>query len=335
MNNDQFVRYKALDRCFRNKYGMYTKEMLIKECTLAVRTFHGDPNKKVSERTIELDLQNLKDRYSIPLAKGLKNLDNKKVYRYEDTDYSLMQVLLADGELEQMMLQNILDTLALYDDIPQYKWLYIFLQQRLNGVKTDGTSIIDFDNNQDLFGMEFFDLLANAILKKTPLLLHYKPYSGESSEKRIHPYLLKQFNKRWFLVARTEGFESLSNYAIDRIESIESLNIEYIPADIDFAEYFENVIGVTRYKEMPIEDILIRINNKRYRYIESKALHPTQTKIRELSNDEYTVIRIRVQQNFELETLILSLGCDAEVLAPESLRTSIKNKILQLNSIYK
>ena len=80
MNNDQFIRYKALDRCFRNEYGSFDIDDLIEVCTNAVRNYHADPERNpVSRRTIEKDLQDMKDYYNVKFREKLKR-GKKKLY---------------------------------------------------------------------------------------------------------------------------------------------------------------------------------------------------------------------------------------------------------------
>ena len=334
MQNNQFIRYKTLDRCFRDVNGMYTKEDLMEACANAISRFHGDPDPKGARlRTIEKDIEDLTLRYGIKLRDDIR-IGKKKVYKYEDTSFSLMKVLLEDGELEKQLLQNVLETLSLYDDVPQYKWLYMFLQQRANGINADETQAIEFQNNPDLMGMENFSTLLDAITRHQPVELNYRKYHGDPKSYKVHPYLLKQYNDRWFLIAKTEGFDNLSNYAIDRILEVKLIDISYRPVDIDLAEYFEDVVGVSRDERKEIENVIIRISKRRYPYIETKPLHSTQTPIRAMWDDEHCVIKLRVQVNNELEAKILSLGNDAEVLEPASLRDTIKQKIEDLIKIY-
>lgn len=333
MNKDQFVRYKALDRCFRVNPPCYDKEGLLEACCKAIQHFHCDPDRKVKLRTIELDLQELKSRYGIKLCENIR-LGRKKLYQYEDTSFSLMKKLLADGELEQMLLQNVLETLELYEDVPQYRWLKLFLQQQMNGKRAEDTQAIEFQNNPDLLGMEHFDTLLDSILRHQTLSLEYQKYHGVPKTYQVHPYLLKQFNDRWFLIARTEGYPNISNYAIDRIKKISPSSIPYQSAGIDLKEYFEEVVGVTRDERKPIEEVIIRITRSRYPYLETKPLHASQTPLRAQWDDENCVIRLKVQISNELEAKILSLGSDAEVLAPECLRNAIKQKIELLFNKY-
>lgn len=89
MNKDQFVRYKTLDECFRNVNGTFTIDDLIEECDKALKAYHpGKEQVHVSRQTIEKDLSDLQARYGLVFQKGL-TLGHKKIYRYEDTSYSL------------------------------------------------------------------------------------------------------------------------------------------------------------------------------------------------------------------------------------------------------
>ncbi|MEG1725582.1 MAG: WYL domain-containing protein, partial [Anaerovoracaceae bacterium] len=91
--------------------------------------------------------------------------------------------------------------------------------------------------------------------------------------------------------------------------------------DIDFTEYFDDVIGVTVPSNKPIEKIRLKIDKTRYNYIESKPIHPTQT-VKE-NNSEYAIIELKLIPNYEFETLLLGFADSIEVIEPQSLRETI------------
>lgn len=333
MNNDQYIRYKTLDRCFRNVTGTYTIDDLVDACCKAVAAYHGNLDFKVSRRTVEQDLEDLQLRYNIKLAQGLK-YGRKRVYKYEDCSYSLMTDLLADGEMEKQMLQNVLDLLQRYEDVPQYKWLYILIQNIQAGKNSDINPIV-FQNNPDLLGMEHFGTLLDTILRKRTILIGYKPHQKDETQHIVHPYMLRQYNDRWFLIGhRHDVDKSLTVYAIDRITSVAYSDVEYHDSSINLDEYFDDVIGVSRYEDAEPEEVTIRVSSRRYPYIMSKPLHESQTEIRKLRTDETHTIRIKVHINRELESLLFSFGNDVEVLSPDSLRTQMKAKIDDLLQKY-
>ena len=226
--------------------------------------------------------------------------------------------------------------LSQYDDIPQYQWMLTLLSQIENGNGWEGDKrFVEFQNNADLVGIGHFQALLGAIINKQPLSISYKPFGKTERSMNIHPYYLKQYNDRWFLVAQTEGFNDLSVLAIDRIDSIKTLRIQFIESEVDMEDYFENSVGVTVFPDRPIEEIMLRVNAKRYPYIATKPIHWSQTELKDKATEEYKVVRLKVRINNELESAILSFGDDVEVLAPESLRLKIGEKIERLAKKYK
>lgn len=79
--------------------------------------------------------------------------------------------------------------------------------------------------------------------------------------------------------------------------------------------------------------MLLKLTNELYPYIETKPLHGSQ-KVKE-KNENYTIIELELIPNYELESLILSYGEGVVIIAPESLREHVKNRIqLTLNNYF-
>lgn len=332
MNKIQFIRYKVLDRCLRNKTGCYGINELINQCNKAL-SYERATEIIVSERTIREDLRDIQDNYGAVFDPKHKD-GHKKLYRYEDLNFSIMPKLIPELSSEQKMLQQIMKVLSDYGDEPQYQWLHTFIDQRLNGFDIQGENVIGFQNNPDLMGMEHFSILLGAILSKQPLSIVYKPYKTNKIEYVAHPHYLKQYNNRWFLVAHVEGHNRMSIFPIDRIISIKPSHVKFINTGIDMETYFDDVIGVTKDERVSAEDVLIRISHKRYPYLRTKPLHYSQKEIHSMKDETGIVIQIHVCINKELEAAILELGSDAEVLQPQRLRDSISTKIAELYAKY-
>lgn len=116
-------------------------------------------------------------------------------------------------------------------------------------------------------------------------------------------------------------------FALDRIESIETVDIKYIPNnDIDFSTYFNNIVGVSISQNTEIEEFIIRIEKEQLPYTLSKPLHKSQRIIRH-NDDGSAIIAINVIPNFELTQLLLSFGERITILSPESERLKIKERI--------
>ena len=324
------IRYRVLNRCFRNIHCEYDIIALLH----AVNTELAKHDcQAVSERTLRSDIQRLQETpYNIELDETLK-AGKRKLYRYTDTSFSLPMVTLDDEE--KAMLRKTIEMLSQYDDIPQYQWMSTLLAQIENGNGLDGNRrFVEFQNNADLKGVEHFQALLSAIINKQPLSISYKPFGKPELRMTIHPYYLKQFNDRWFLLARTVGYDVLTVIAIDRITSVKTSHIPFVESDVDVESYFDDSVGVTVFLDHPIEEVRLRINAKRYPYIATKPIHWSQTELKNEATEDYHVVRLKVRLNNELETLLLSFGDDVEVLAPEVLRESIATKINKSASRY-
>ena len=72
------MRYKILNRCFRNRYKEYTIDDLVDECNKALRKAD---KQDVSKRTIQNDINTLEADYGIMLDEKLKR-GRQRLYRY-------------------------------------------------------------------------------------------------------------------------------------------------------------------------------------------------------------------------------------------------------------
>lgn len=185
---------------------------------------------------------------------------------------------------------------------------------------TSQKKIIDFQDNSYLKGIEYLHKLYHYILKEKCLEIIYKPFYKEEKKIKISPYYLKQYNNRWFLLGREHSSDSLKTLALDRIVSIKTIKECFIKNSTDFEDYFDEIIGVTSYEDRETENIVIKLDKKTIPYVITKPLHPSQ----KIKGDE---LRLKVKQNEELISIILSFGEEMIVIEPESLRDKIKMKI--------
>ena len=320
------LRYQVLNKCFRSRYREYTIEDLLDECNKALRS---QDKPEVSKRTIQNDITTLETDYGIRLQENLKR-GRQRLYRYYDLDYSLPLIRIDDEERNK--IQAAIDVLEDFEGEPLYDWTRSFLMQVESGLLNDSPSpLVTFQSNPDLKGISHFPNLLQAIRTKRVLKLRYTPYGKDTQTITIYPYHLKQFNDRWYLIAQAKGYETFAHYALDRIDSYEEVALPYKDSDVDFSEYFDDVIGVT-VPDGDAEDIVIKVTGKRFNYIRTKPLHLSQRIIEEAEG--YAVISINVKVNKELESLILSFGDDMEIIAPASFRDRIAEKIQAMNKKY-
>jgi predicted DNA-binding transcriptional regulator YafY len=128
----------------------------------------------------------------------------------------------------------------------------------------------------------------------------------------------------------------LSNFAIDRIEGIKEIGrakFEPLDNNFDFEELFDDVVGVS-VEDVPVEDVVMYVNEKAFNYIFTKPLHPSQIVKHELLPDGRREIDLKVKDNYELRALLRSFGSQLEVMKPASLREKMKKEADALSQMY-
>lgn len=327
-NKNASIRYQALDKCFRDRRHRYYIDDLIEKCEEALYYYNGVGG--VSRRQVFEDIKFMESDtgWSIPLE---RKKDGKKVYyRYEDPDFSINEQPLTDEEAQQ--LRTVILTLSRFRGLPSNEWIEDVisnLEWRFN-LKGKSENIIGFEQNTNLKGLNWLTPILDATSNHQPLKIVYRNYKNSEVEKTliVHPWYVKQYNNRWFLFALDDQRYYINNLALDRIQSLEiSEETPFMPNEnIDFEEYFNDVIGVTIPKDDVLKiRIVLKFSKAQFPYITSKPLHTSQEII---SLDDRT-LSIEVRPNYELDQLILSFGPDVEVLEPTEYRDYIKRKLVE------
>ena len=273
----------------------------------------------VSERTLRNDLKYIKSFVEIQCVRN-------KGYRYANLNKTIKNSLIYKNELNMVM--DVLSLILKFDGVMNAQVIQeLFDREELkNHLKTMGLNrqtkpVIIFDQNLQLQGLdEWLSPLLDAVTNNMCVKIRYQPFGKENaSESFVYPYLLKQYNNRWFLIGKKEDDERVLNFAIDRINSVEMtrpmVGDELKKPNLD--EHFKHVVGVSVPKE-GCRDVVFRTDNRTYNYIRTKPLHNSQ-KIERIDDCTWEV-RLRVKINYELRALLRSFGDAIEVIEPKELR---------------
>ncbi|MDR0971549.1 MAG: WYL domain-containing protein [Bacteroidales bacterium] len=317
-NKQAQIRYQTLDRCFSNFGRRYYIEDLMQECNKAL-FFQAGIEKGVQIRQIRQDISDMETIWDIPLC---RRREGKKVYyHYNTSSYSINNQLLNEMEVNQ--LKETIYMLNRFKGMPQFTWMEEILARIENDFNLRQTpkNIVAFEQNPYLKGLNLFSDIFNAIVNKQTLTIVYQRFFKEKKQYIFHPYFLKQYNNRWFLFGLchfSKQEPSLIILALDRIEKISYSNEPYIENnDINFDEYFEDVIGVSVYNKQ-LEKVVLEIDNVLFPYVHTKPLHGSQ-KIKS-QNEETTTIELSLIINYEAENLFLSYIDKIKIVSPIHLR---------------
>ncbi len=324
------IRYWAYDNCLKNRTIRYTWKDLQAKANEDLEEKGFEP---IGKTQFFKDINALKGTpYLAPIETFKEN--GQSYYRYADPQFSLRKQEL--NELEAQQIKSALMVLGRFKGLPQFDWVHEVIPkiEQNFGIGSDSSSIIGFEENVDLKGLEYFGELFNAILYKKVLDIEYQSFrSTEPQIFTVSPYHLKQYNGRWFLLGQNLKYPTLTTLSLDRIESIHQTPHPYTPnTTYDFNEYFEDIIGITKPENGVMVAVVLWFSPSQTPYIRTKPLHGTQ-KLR-ANVDGSTTLTIEVIPNFELEQLILSFGENCKVLEPQDLQERIKGRVLRMNDVY-
>lgn len=331
ITKNPLVRYKILDKCFRNTGRKYFIDDLIEACSQSVEGY----NTRISRRQVLEDINFMESSQGWNIQLERYREGRKVYYRYTDTSYSINNMPL--NEIEIIQIQEAVHILNQFNGLPQFEWMSELLTRLKLGIALEKSpqAIMSFDNNQYLQGIDKLGGLFNAIFYSKVLRVIYQDFKSDHSyEMIIHPYYLKQYNNRWFLFGYNPAKNRYDwNLAIDRIIEYSEIPDEYQKNTIiNWAEYFEDVIGPTRPENGKPSRIRLFIYGDTCKYVLSKPIHGSQ-KFKWI-NDETAEIELSLILNYELERLILSYGNNIKVIEPLVLVDSIQAKLKQAISRY-
>lgn len=321
-NKNAAIRYQTLDKCFRDRRHRYYMEDLIDKCEEAIYYYNGVGG--VSRRQIFEDIKFMESEtgWSVPLE---RKQDGRRVYyRYSDPDFTINAQPLTEDEARQ--LRSVIITLRRFRGLPSNAWVdevISNLEWRF-GLRGKQENMIGFEQNPYLRGLNLLPDIIDAATSHQAVRITYRNYKNCDEEYTVvvHPWYIKQYNNRWFLMAYDAEADRISNYALDRIQNFNvEEDVAYIPnKEVDFEHYFDDVFGVT----IPPSDVekirvLLQFSKKQYPYIVSKPLHHSQ----EIVDADNRILAVEVRPIYEFTQLILSFGFDVKVLEPEPFKQEI------------
>jgi predicted DNA-binding transcriptional regulator YafY len=308
----------------------------------------------VSRRTIEYDINYIEkegpflveiERFQIdvPCQKNLSRPPVKKTcLRYADPSASIFTRPLTDDE--KHLLGETFTLLGQFDGLPELKGLEK-LRAGLD-IKSD-RQIISFTKNplenSNLLG-EFF----TAIARKQVIEIHYHKFAAPDEDRHtvVIPYLLKEYNRRWFLIAAAEDTGKILNFALDRIDSVVPLpSHNYVEYDGDLNERFEDIVGVSLYENRPVQTILFWVSDSSKDYVATKPIHESQRHYtgerEEELRQQYPMLNggaffsIDCIENYELIRELISFREDLVVLSPDNIKDTVMERIAAMYEMYR
>jgi len=288
--------------------------------------------KTVDMRTLRRDLDYLELK-GAPLHRPVKG---DMTYSY-DHKFSLKDVPLDSDELRALKQAiNILRKVENFQMMDELDLIIGKLANRIHTNVPDNQTIVQFENHTSAKGSHWFSELFDSIREQTTLDISYHSYRyNEPKDYVLHPYLLKEYRNRWWLLGRDEATNKVLTLGLDRIQKFKVSKQEFKVNDLFHPDtFFDKVIGVSMdYGKSP-EDIILKVNPVSVQHVESKPIHKCQEPVRKES-DGSLIVKLNLIINYELKATILGFGDGIEVLEPLTLRDEIKLILERSQSQYR
>jgi predicted DNA-binding transcriptional regulator YafY len=331
-NLHALIRYRTINECLRRKGIICTWEYLAEACAHNIQE-HMGIDKVPSRRTIMYDIEHMRSGklgYSAPIKYDRRS----KTFKYEDPNFSIHGAPLKGEELSE--LNNallIIKQFSAQEQLTGINDIITKLEESLNIKQKEDNKevIIQFNHSLNEPGQKWLNKIYQFILNKTCLNLQYQAFNKDQPSGRIFsPYLLKEFEGRWYVYGYDHNKKDIRCLGLDRIKGcIKSLAPFHKDPNFDSKTYTKDVIGVAVLKNEQKQKILFKANAQAAPYIRTNPIHHSQ---KPTSNpQEFTVELI---PNFEFESIILKFGGQVEILKPKRLRNKIKKRLTEAIRAY-
>ena len=130
-------------------------------------------------------------------------------------------------------------------------------------------------------GTEYLQTVIDAMLQSKELEVDYQSFYGHRSTYHMHPYAMKVYNQRWYVVGYIKEKEGIRNIALDRtLELTIGTETFVLPDDFDAEEYYANTVGIFVNENQKPQKVVVRAFGKHVEYMRTLPLHHTQKEIK-------------------------------------------------------
>jgi predicted DNA-binding transcriptional regulator YafY len=328
-NKYALLRYRIIDRCLTNKGKPYpTREDLRQACEDALFGSGGDA---ISLSTIDKDIWAMKNENELGYYAPIKFSKQYGGYFYEEEGYSISDLSLGDEDLEAIRFATA--TLEQFRSIPIFKQYEAAIDKIINRVNIspnpDDSSLskfIQFEKSTVSLGNEHLAPLLEHIKARKSIRIHYRKFSDDLlNEYELHPYLLKEYHNRWYLIAYNVERKGMRTYGLERIEKLETGEKKFtIDSGFQPDLFFKYSLGITERSEKP-EQIELQFESATGKYLVTQPIHASQHIIQE--NKKHIILGLNVLLTTELINLILSFGHQVKVLKPKKLTALVQREL--------
>lgn len=256
----------------------------------------NDEGKPLAERTFANYRANIEQIFNIEIK-----CDRATNEYFIDNEYDLNGNSIRDWMLNSLSLRNLLnESVGLHDRI----------------------LLEDVPSSH-----RFLTVIIDAMRDNRRMCISYKGYNmSDYQDMFIHPYCLRLFKRRWYIIAYSEYSKGNRLFMLDRARSVEVMTDSFtMPEGFDAEEYFNDIYGVRQTDRSEMTKVVLKVNANRCDLLRNLPLHPSQKEIE--TTPEYSIFKVELKPNFDLKQELISYLDALEVLEPVSLRDELRMTI--------
>lgn len=316
INKNAYLRYQIIDECLTKRTMKYPSSEKLREEIERIL------DQRIAKETLQKDIRAMKKSAELEFYAPIKYSRSHNGYYYDDPNYTIKKFPVDYEEKESA--EFALTLLNQSGALPYLNRFKNFVERALTFSKVESqleddlSEFIQFEQPVTVEGLQWIQSLVDAIQLKHVVRIRYQSIRSEEPKQRaIHPYLLKEYDDRWYVYAFDGRSEEERIFGLDRIQSLKpdkQKDFRYFKGNRK--EIFKHTIGVSRFVGDP-QQIILKFFYPQSEYILSKPIHESQEILEESEN--FITVQLYLRVNYELRALIRSYGDQVEVLEPPKL----------------
>ncbi len=253
LNKNAYLRYQVIDECLTKRSMKYpSPEKLLEQIERIL-------DQRISKETLQKDIRDMKKSSYLGFDAPIKYSRSHNGYYYEDSNYTIKKFPVDYEEKESA--EFALALLNQSGSLPYLNRFKNFVERALTFSKVgdqlqeDLSRYIQFEEPVTVEGLQWIEPLVDAIQLNHVVEIVYTSIRGKKTKERaLHPYLLKEYDDRWYVYGFDERSEEERIFGLDRIQSLElNEQKDYRYFKGNRKDVFKHTIGVSRFVGEPEE----------------------------------------------------------------------------------
>ncbi len=315
LSKSAFRRYKVIDELVRNPRRKYPKMNEIIDACWEKLDFMP------SKETIQKDIANMRLPYPDGFDAPIRWCPTNRGYEYTDPNYALAGVSLRQEELDIIteavdFIQSLGGTRISHQFNNAVEKLVSATKERKLSTELK-RPILQTMVPPVSRGFEHFDLFYQACKERLVVsFVHFSYRKRMFKHCVVHPFLIKEFENRWYLIGYSESHDAIRIFGFDRISEPFLTNkpfkkMETAQMDI----YLNDVYGVYPIAGAKKEKIQIEVNRENTQYFQAYPLHESQQI--QKHNHGNSTITFELIPSYELARYFLAQGRNVRITSPK------------------